>query len=105
MFSDCPYCRGRGSVKSPLRMSVEIQRQVAATMRKHARAKLPLSLLVIVHPTVLDRLRQEDEEFLVDLQQRFEGRLSFRSDPTKHVEFFCVKNAETDEMLYASSGR
>lgn len=103
MMVDCPYCRGHGSVKSPLSMSVDIQRQVAAIMRKHKATGKSLSLQVMIHPTVLDRLRREDEQFLVDLQSTFEGRLSFKSDPTKHVEFFMIRDAETGQALYSST--
>ena len=102
MFVDCPYCRGRGSVRSPLGMSVDIQRQIAAIMRKNGRKNAHRSLQIVVHPTVLDRMRREDEEFLLDLQNKFEGRLSFKSDPAKHMEFFSIIDETTDDVLYSS---
>jgi ribonuclease G len=100
MHTDCPYCKGRGSVKSPLTMSVEIQRQIGAVMRKQREAGKASKLQIIVHPTVLERLRQEDEAVLVDLETRFAGYLSFRSDPGRHIEEFEIRNAETGEPLY-----
>jgi ribonuclease G len=102
MFVDCPYCKGRGNVKSPLSMSVEVQRHLSATMRKHRKVAKSLRLQVSVHPTVLDRLRAEDEGFLLEMQKEFGGQFSFRSDPTKHMEFFCIRNEETGEILYSS---
>ena len=103
MYVDCPYCRGRGNVKAPLGMSVEVQRQIAAIMRRRRNADEVPNLLVVVHPTVLDRLRREDEEVLLDLQSKFEGRLSFRSDSSKHMEYFSIHDAESDEVLFAST--
>ena len=103
MIVDCPYCAGRGSVKSALSMSVDIQRQLAALMRKHKQEKEAPSLQVVIHPTVLDRLRREDEEFLLDLEATFEGHLSFKSDPSKHIEFFIIRNAESGEALYSTA--
>jgi ribonuclease G len=105
MFVDCPYCRGRGSVMSPLAMSVEIQRQISAALRKHSRKDQPPGLQVVVHPTVLERLKSEDEEFLVDIQSRFSGSLVFKSDPAKHLEYFAINNANTGETLYCSMGK
>ena len=35
----------------------------------------------------------EDEAFLVELEKRFKGRLTFKSDPSRHVEFFAIINA------------
>jgi ribonuclease G len=101
MVIDCPYCDGRGSVRSPLGVSVEIQRQLSSVMRRYkGRNEIP-NLQIVLHPTVLDRLRREDEEFLVDMETKFNGRLVFRSDPARHVEFFAILNAENNEVLYA----
>jgi len=104
MFVDCPYCKGRGSIRSPLNMSVDIQRQLAAIMRRRKKTDPDIALQVVVHPAVLDRLRREDEQFLVDLQEQQEGRLTFKSDPTKHMEYFAVLNEKTGELLYSSRG-
>lgn len=101
MMIDCPYCRGRGNVRSPLGMSVEMQRQLSAVMRRYrGRNEIP-DLQIVVHPTVLDRIRREDEAFLIDLEKRFKGRLVFKSDPSRHVEFFAIINATTNEVLYS----
>ncbi|MFU8780568.1 MAG: Rne/Rng family ribonuclease [Kiritimatiellia bacterium] len=101
MVIDCPYCHGRGSVRSPLGVSVEIQRQLASVMRRHRGRNAIPNLQIVLHPTVLDRLRREDEDFLVEMENKFNGRLVFRSDPARHVEFFAILNAENNEVLYA----
>jgi len=105
MRVDCPYCRGRGSVMSPLGMSVDIQRQVSAIMRKSLGTGTVNKLQIVVHPTVLDRLRREDEQVLIDLQKKFDGELSFKPDPSKHIEFFSINNAVTNDELYRSSDK
>jgi ribonuclease G len=101
-FMDCPYCRGRGSVKSPLRMSIEIQRRAVAIWHARRKTEPGLQLQITVHPMILERLRREDEQILVDLQSRFEGQLSFRADPTRHIEEFVIRNAATGEVYYAT---
>ncbi|MBM4148901.1 MAG: Rne/Rng family ribonuclease [Lentisphaerae bacterium] len=105
MFVDCPYCRGRGSVTSPLGMSVEIQRQVAAVLRKQQKKATTLALQVAVHPTVLERMRSEDEEFLMELQSRLKGSLVFRSEPARHMESFAISDVQTGEVLYSTTGK
>jgi ribonuclease G len=101
MVIDCPYCHGRGNVRSPLGMSVEMQRQLSAVMRRYrGRNEMP-DLEIIVHPTVLDRIRRKDEDFLVELEKRFKGWLTFKSDPSRHVEFFAIINSSTNEILYS----
>ena len=54
---------------------------------------------------MLDRLRSEDEEFLVDLQERFEGGLSFKPDRSKHMEFFSINDPASGRVLFSSRDR
>jgi 23S rRNA (guanosine2251-2'-O)-methyltransferase len=42
VFDDCPYCKGRGVVKSTLTMSVEIQRKLAEILSHANRRRIPL---------------------------------------------------------------
>lgn len=101
MYSDCPYCRGHGSVKSPLALSADIQRQIAAIMRKGVQEKRDMNLQVIVAPSVLERLRKEDEAFLIELQRRYTGRLTFKSELYRHPESFCIVDGDTGKVLYS----
>ena len=97
VYVSCPYCNGRGKVKSSMSMSVELQRALNAIMRKH-RETYP-ELKVTVHPEVLQRLRTEDEELLVELERKHEGRLTFRADVTFHHEKFVVCDSVTGTEL------
>ncbi len=99
-YIDCPYCSGRGKVKSPLSMSVEIQRRIIEVMKRHRKEGLPLK--VVVNPTVLDRLRREDEALLVELENKFGGRLTFVADPNMHFEDFSILNRDTNASLFCS---
>jgi len=101
LYVDCPYCHGRGNVKSPLNMSVEIQRRISEIMRK-SNKKQGLDLRIIVNPTILDRLREEDEELLLKMQKKFNGRMSFVAEPHKHVEVISIVNAATGEELFTT---
>jgi ribonuclease G len=92
VYEDCPYCKGKGLVKSALTMSVEIQRKLGSALRKsrvESKGAIP-QLRVYVHPEVLNRLRTEDEELLIEMEQRLGGKLSFRADPSFHFEQFKI---------------
>lgn len=105
MYTDCPYCAGRGSVKSPLNMSVEIQRRLMAILRQSRERSQPMpELLIVVNPTILSRLKEEDEELLLTIQNKFNGRLCFRGDPNCHIEGLTVADAKTNEVLFSHSG-
>jgi ribonuclease G len=99
LFTDCPYCRGRGIVKSATTISVELQRRLSSIVRRlqlndpdkgHA-------LRVLVHPSILERLREEDAELLVRMERDFGVKLAFRADLSFHVENFKIVDAVTGE--------
>ncbi|HEY0789458.1 MAG TPA: Rne/Rng family ribonuclease [Chthoniobacterales bacterium] len=96
MFITCPYCNGRAVVKSPMTMSVELQRALHAIMRRNAETH---DLKVIVNPEVLNRLKTEDEDLLVEIERRYAGRLTFRTDPTFHLEKFVIFDGLTNQEL------
>lgn len=96
VYDPCPYCKGTGKVKSPLSISVEIQRQLKELLKRKSYDK-NLSVRVIMNPTVLARLKNEDERFLRELEDKYGKDLSFRADPTLHIEQFKVIDTVTGE--------
>jgi ribonuclease G len=99
VYDDCPYCKGRGKVKSSITMSVEIQRKLQEILKKRTRDENDFQLRIVVHPTVLERLRTEDEKHLIEMEKRYFGKLSFRADTGMHAEQFKIVNVETGEEL------
>jgi ribonuclease G len=99
VYDDCPYCKGRGKVKSVVTMSVEIQRKLQEILKKRTRDESDFQLRIVVHPTVLERLRTEDEKHLIEMEKRYFGKLSFRADTGMHAEQFKIVNVENNEEL------
>jgi ribonuclease G len=99
LYTDCPYCRGRGIVKSATTMSVELQRKLSSVVRRLQLRNdgKEYSLRVLVHPSILERLRSEDAELLVRIEKLFGVKLAFRADLNYHVENFKIINALTGE--------
>lgn len=103
LYNTCPYCAGRGSVKSPRTMSVEIQRRLTNVIRR-LRTQLndpekDVWLRIFCHPHALERLRHEDEQILLDFEESYNVKLSFRADPAYHVENFKIIDARTGQEL------
>jgi ribonuclease G len=97
IYENCPYCAGRGVVKTSMTTSVELHRTLNTVMRKYQ--DTVHEIRVILNPDVLKRLKEEDEELLVELERRYAGRLMFRGDPAFHHEKFTVTDANTGEEL------
>jgi ribonuclease G len=99
LYTDCPYCRGRGIVKSATTVSVELQRRLGSIVRR-LQLRYPgkeFSMRVLVHPSVLERLKIEDADLLVRMEKNYGVKLSFRADPNYHVENYKVLNAISGE--------
>ena len=95
----CPFCQGRGSVKTAESMSVELQRKINGVLAK--KGERLEGLIVIVHPDVLERMRTHDGELFVDLERRHKARLTFRSDPTYHREQITFADPKTQKQISA----
>jgi len=100
-YIECDYCDGRGRVKSPLTISIEIQRRLSAALRKDRKGAHAMK--ITVNPGVLDRLRREDEAVLVEMEKKFHGHLTFVSDPHMHMGDFTISNEETGQIIYSST--
>ncbi len=96
VYCPCPYCQGRGLVKTATTMSVEIQRRLQEILQRNRRTA---QLRVMVHPSILERLKNEDAALLAGLEAQFGGELTFRGDPALHMEEFRIINDGTGAEL------
>ena len=103
LTSTCPYCQGHGLVKSPLAISVEVQRRLTALLKKAEAEKHPFEPKIVIAPQVMQRLRTEDAEILAQLQKDFNTRLPFVSELHRHPEAFSILDAATSQVLYSQS--
>jgi ribonuclease G len=97
IYENCPYCQGRGVVKTSMTTSVELHRTLNTVMRKYQESVHEIR--VILNPDVLKRLKEEDEELLIELERRYAGRLLFRADPSYHHEKFTITDASSGAEL------
>ena len=97
MYEPCPYCQGRARVKTPMTMSIEIQRRLNTVIQKHRDSVG--DIVVVVNSDVLNRFKSEDAKLLVELERSHSGRLIFRSDPTLNRERFSIIDASTEKTI------
>ena len=95
IFDDCPYCKGRGLVKSATSMSVEIQRRLNEICAKRKIRQLT----VCVHPRILERLNNEDRKLITDIEVEHRAEITFKADSKLHVEDFQVFDSSNGHKL------
>jgi ribonuclease G len=84
MCEPCPYCEGRGYVKSKITVCHEIFRELRREMLDIRGAKVMLT----VHPQVADLLYDEERRGLEELEKKFKKRITVRAKPGFHQEQF-----------------
>ena len=103
LTSSCPYCHGHGVVKSPMAISIEVQRHLVSLLKKADAQNRPFEPKIVIAPQVMQRLRTEDSAILAALQKDFNTRLTFVSELHRHPESFSILDAATSQVLYSQS--
>lgn len=99
MYTACPHCQGRGIVKNPRTVSVEIQRKLLSVIRRLRESVGPdkeIEINILLHPVNQERIITEDREFFRDLMKSCKVRLGTKTDQTYSIEAF---------KLFDSAGR
>ena len=101
MYTACPHCQGRGIVKNPRTVSVEIQRKLLSVIRRlreSVGAEKELEINILLHPVNLERIITEDREFFRDLMKSCKVRLGTKPDPTYSIEAFKLFDGAGKEL-------
>jgi ribonuclease G len=80
----CPYCEGRGFVKSPTSICYEIFRE----LRKIGLKKRDVKVVINAHTSVSDLLYDEEREGLEELERLYNFKVIIKSDKDHHQENF-----------------
>ncbi|TLD71903.1 Rne/Rng family ribonuclease [Phragmitibacter flavus] len=97
LYEPCPHCAGHGQIKTPLTMSVEIQRRLSSVLQRIG--ETDRDLVVTIHPDVMQRLRTSDDQILVDLERKYQARMTFRTDASFNREHYIITNARTGDEI------
>ncbi len=80
-YEACPYCQGRGKVKSPVTMSIYALRELERFLKGKSLKQVSITL----NPAVIDELLK-DKENLSFIERKFKIKLNFISVPSLHIE-------------------
>jgi len=80
-YQSCPYCFGRGRVKSPLTMAVFALKE----LRRFLKGKTLKQVSITLNPDVTDEILK-DKSNLKLLEHKFRTEINLISNPTLHIE-------------------
>ena len=82
VYDTCPYCEGKGNIKSTATMSIQVIRELRKAL-KDSRDRI---VNAYVHPDVSERLLQQEKKALRYLEKSTGSRISIYPEPTAHRE-------------------
>jgi len=80
-YQSCPYCQGRGKVKSPITMAIYALKELKRFLKGKSLRQVNLALA----PAVVDEALK-DKENLRFIEHRFRTRINLISNPSLHIE-------------------
>jgi len=80
-YQACPYCQGRGRIKSALTVSIAALKE----LEKFLRAKSARQVTLTLNPAVIDELLKE-RAAINGIERTFRTRVNLVSDPSSHIE-------------------
>lgn len=97
LFTHCPYCKGKGLIKTNESISIEIERAIMRLMGQGQE----LDIELITHPELDEYLAKEDKELFIKLVKKWKGNIEFKSKDDLHLnafEFYSLKNGKKIEL-------
>ncbi len=86
MTEPCPYCEGKGTIKSLRTIVYDIFRQV----RREAPGLDGKRVIIMVHPKVADLLYEEENEYLEKLEKQVKKKVVLKTDYNMHQEQYQI---------------
>jgi len=80
-YQPCPYCQGRGRVKTPITMAVFALKELKRSLKEKPSRQVSLALA----PAVIDEILK-DKESLRAIEHKFRTKINLISNPTCHIE-------------------
>ena len=78
----CPYCEGKGIVKSPVTMAIQTVKELRKSLT-HSSGRI---INAYVHPDVAERLMNQEKKAVQLLEKTSKSRIFIFSEPTLHIE-------------------
>jgi ribonuclease G len=86
-YQNCPYCRGRGAVKSVTTMAIEVLRAI----KKGVEGGRIKEVRSYVHPDVANYLLNEDRPSISKIESQYRTRVVIIAEPDMHIENFRIQ--------------
>lgn len=95
MYTECPYCYGKGLVKNFESVSIELERSISELVNCGEQ----FALEVVIHPEFNRHLNKEDKAYLMKKFEDSNAKISFKTSDTLHISEFEIYNSTNGTLL------
>lgn len=95
LLTSCPYCIGKGLIKTHESVSIEIERALKKLIYNQNQFALKLTL----HPEVDHFLKGDDKYYLIQLAQKANAHLEFNVDDTLHLNEYYFYSTTNEQRI------
>ena len=89
-YQSCPYCNGRGLIKSAETVSILAIRKLKDFLKK-TKARRPVE--IVLHPDVAAKMRKDEARYLARFERMFRSRITVLENSSFHLEDIEIKRA------------
>ena len=94
LYTDCPYCAGKGMIKNMESTSIELERSLKDLIQGQQYA-----LDIVIHPALDRYLEESDKKFFEKLAQKLNASLTFRVSDSLHLNVFEIYSSLNGKRL------
>ncbi|MBX9702849.1 MAG: Rne/Rng family ribonuclease, partial [Silvanigrellaceae bacterium] len=88
----CPYCEGKGHIKSTISVTYDVLRELKREIIRSSH----INLIIKVNPHIADRLLEDDKVYLDEIRLHSGKKIFVKSVPDFHIENFEITSMRTD---------
>jgi ribonuclease G len=95
LYTDCPYCSGRGTIKSFESISIEIERMLKQIIEHEQQ----FALEVVIHPQLNDYLEKHDKGYFDKMSSKLNANISFKQNDVLHLNDYEIYSSTNGQRI------
>jgi ribonuclease G len=95
LFTDCPYCSGKGIIKNFESISIELERSLREIILQHEEYTLD----VAVHPELDHFLEHTDKKYFEKMAAKLNATINFKTNDLLHLNDFQIFSSTNGKQL------
>ena len=98
LYTACPYCAGTGTIKTNDSVAIELERD----LKRIIQCQQQYAIKILVHPELQRHLQRMDRDFLTQLAESLNAKISWETDDRLHLNDYTFVSLITNQIIEMS---